>query len=101
MNRRSKGGEEDREDDAEQSHNLPDSYCTIMLNHRKVYRTRTKPKNAIPFFNAGTERFVADWRTTEVMISVRDSREARTTRSWVLFIYLSGVCLRSAARSCK
>ena len=65
----------DREDEAEQSEDLPSSYCTIILNHKKVYRSRTKPKNSKPFFNAGTERFIRDWRTTEVMISVRDSRE--------------------------
>jgi hypothetical protein len=69
------GDGEDREDEAEQSDDLPDSYCAIILNHRKIYRTRTKPKNAKPFFNAGTERFVQDWRTTEVIISVRDARE--------------------------
>lgn len=66
---------EDREDEAEQSDAMPDSYCTIILNHQKVYRTRTKPKNAKPFFNAGTERFVRDWKTAELIVSVRDSRE--------------------------
>jgi hypothetical protein len=66
----------DREDEAEQSDDLPSSYCTIILNHKKVYRTRTKPKNSKPFFNAGTERFIRDWRHTEVMVSVRDSRES-------------------------
>ena len=66
------GGED--EDEAEQA-DLPSSYATIIMNHQKIYRTRTKPKNAKPFFNAGTERFVKDWRTTEVMISVRDDRE--------------------------
>ncbi|KAK0736491.1 hypothetical protein B0T21DRAFT_393179 [Apiosordaria backusii] len=53
----------------------PDGYCTIILNHTQVYRTRTKPKNAHPFFNAGTERFVRDWKSAEVIIAVRDSRE--------------------------
>ena len=53
---------------------LPSSYCTVILNHQKIFRTRTKPKNAKPFFNAGTERLIRDWRSTEVMISVRDSR---------------------------
>lgn len=72
---RGAGDGEDREDEAERSDELPDSYCTIILNHRKVYRTRTKPKNAKPFFNAGTERFVKDWRAAEVIVSVRDSRE--------------------------
>jgi hypothetical protein len=37
--------------------------------------TRTKPKNAKPFFNAGIEHFVRDWQSAEVMISCRDSRE--------------------------
>ena len=56
------------------SDDLPSAYCTIILNHQKIFKTRTKPKNTKPFFNAGTERIVRDWRTTEVMISVRDSR---------------------------
>jgi hypothetical protein len=54
---------------------LPSSYATIIMNHQKIFRTRTKPKNGKPFFNAGTERFVKDWRSTEIMISVRDDRE--------------------------
>lgn len=32
-----------------QDDDLPSSYCTIMLNHQKVFRTRTKPKNSKPF----------------------------------------------------
>lgn len=68
-------GDEDDEDETEAGRDLPDSYCTIILNHRKVYRTRTKPKDAKPFFNAGTERFVPDWRTGEIIISVRDRRD--------------------------
>ncbi|KAI4723049.1 hypothetical protein E4T48_00610 [Aureobasidium sp. EXF-10727] len=58
----------------EQGDELPSCYCNIILNHQKIYRTRVKPKNAKPFFNAGTERFVRDWRTAEVYISVRDAR---------------------------
>ncbi|KIX97700.1 uncharacterized protein Z520_06478 [Fonsecaea multimorphosa CBS 102226] len=68
-------GNDNREDEAEQNDDLPSSYATIILNHQKIYRTRTKPKNAKPFFNAGTERFVPDWKAAEVMISVRDDRE--------------------------
>ena len=64
----------DNEDEAEESHDLPSSYCTVILNHQKIYRTRTKPKNAKPFFNAGTEKFIRDWRTTEIIVSVRDAR---------------------------
>ncbi|OCT54560.1 C2 (Calcium/lipid-binding, CaLB) [Cladophialophora carrionii] len=66
---------DNREDEAEQSDDMPSSYATIILNHQKIYRTRTKPKNAKPFFNAGTERFVADWKTAEVMVAVLDDRE--------------------------
>jgi hypothetical protein len=53
---------------------LPSSYCNLIINHRKVFKTRTKPQNAKPFFNAGTERFIADWQNAEVHIGVRDSR---------------------------
>ena len=53
---------------------LPSSYCAVILNHQKIFMTRTKPKNNKPFFNAGTERMVRDWRATEIMIAVRDSR---------------------------
>ncbi|KUI53527.1 hypothetical protein VP1G_00950 [Cytospora mali] len=63
-------GEETETDD-----DMPDSYCSIILNHKTVYRSRTKPKNSKPFFNAGTERFIKDWRNTEIIVSVRDSRE--------------------------
>jgi hypothetical protein len=75
LQKRDKSNSGDREDEAEQSDDLPSSYCTIILNHQKIFMTRTKPKNAKPFFNAGAERFIRDWRNTEVMISVRDSRE--------------------------
>ncbi|KAL8971811.1 MAG: hypothetical protein Q9183_000876 [Haloplaca sp. 2 TL-2023] len=62
-------------DDAEgQKDDLPSSYCTVILNHQKIFQTRTKPKNSQPFFNAGTERFVRDWRNTEVILYVRDAR---------------------------
>lgn len=64
-------GESDEEEGAG---DLPSSYCTVILNHQKVFKTRTKPKNAKPFFNAGTEHLIRDWRNTEIIISVRDSR---------------------------
>ena len=64
--------EADAED--EDSDDLPSAYCTIILNHSMVYKTRTKPKNAKPFFNAGCERFIRDWRTSELIVSVRDAR---------------------------
>ena len=64
----------DEGDDTKEENDLPSSYATIILDHQTVFRTRTKPKNPNPFFNAGTERFIRDWRNTEVIVSVRDSR---------------------------
>jgi hypothetical protein len=64
----SEGGE------GEEGEDLPSAYCSIIINQQKVYRTRTKMKNNNPFYDAGTERFIRDWRTTDVIISVRDGR---------------------------
>jgi hypothetical protein len=61
-------------DEEEGGDDLPSAYCTIIINHKKVFKTRTKPKNSKPFFNAGCERFIRDVRNTEVHISVRDAR---------------------------
>lgn len=61
-------------DEEEEGEGLPSAYCTIILNHKKVFKTRTKPKNSKPFFNAGCERFIRDVRNTEIHIAVRDAR---------------------------
>ncbi|KAK5136321.1 hypothetical protein LTR08_003694 [Meristemomyces frigidus] len=58
----------------EQGGDLPTSYCTILYNDELVYRTRSKAVSSQPIFNAGTERFVRDWRSTIVTVTVRDSR---------------------------
>ncbi|KAI0398109.1 hypothetical protein F5Y17DRAFT_412319 [Xylariaceae sp. FL0594] len=75
LQKQDKGDGGDDEEEAEKADDMPDSYCTIILNHKKIFKTRTKPKNSKPFFNAGTERFIRDWRSTEVIVSVRDARE--------------------------
>ncbi|KAH7032642.1 uncharacterized protein B0I36DRAFT_347821 [Microdochium trichocladiopsis] len=75
LQKEDKGQGGDHEDESERSDDMPDSYCTVIINHKKVYRTRTKPKNSKPFFNAGTERFISNWQDTEVIVSVRDARE--------------------------
>lgn len=54
--------------------NLPTSYCTILFNDELVYKTRSKAVSSQPIFNAGTERFVRDWRSAIVTITVRDQR---------------------------
>ncbi|KAF2277636.1 uncharacterized protein EI97DRAFT_432495 [Westerdykella ornata] len=54
--------------------NLPTSYCTILFNDTLVYKTRSKAVSSQPIFNAGTERFIRDWRSAIVTVTVRDSR---------------------------
>lgn len=58
----------------EQSKKLPSSYCTILINDELVYKTRTKVVSSKPIFEAGTERFIRDWRSAIVTVTVRDSR---------------------------
>ncbi|KAH8835048.1 hypothetical protein DL96DRAFT_1729312 [Flagelloscypha sp. PMI_526] len=60
--------EEDESDD------LPSPYCTVIINHQVLYRTRTKLKTTKPFFNACTERFIRNWQNTTIMIAAKDSR---------------------------
>ncbi|EXJ95409.1 hypothetical protein A1O1_00530 [Capronia coronata CBS 617.96] len=58
----------------EESIRLPTSYCTILFNDALVYRTRAKAVSSKPIFNAGTERFMRDWRSGMVTVTVRDQR---------------------------
>ncbi|KAL1839756.1 hypothetical protein VTJ49DRAFT_1179 [Mycothermus thermophilus] len=53
---------------------LPSAYCTILVNDELVYKTRTKAVSSRPIFEAGTEKFVRDWRACVVTVTVRDSR---------------------------
>ncbi|KAF8150751.1 hypothetical protein B0H34DRAFT_791097 [Crassisporium funariophilum] len=69
---RESGVKADAEDD--EADDLPSAYCTIIINQQRVYKTRTKMKSNNPYYDAGTEKFIRDWTTTDVMISVRDSR---------------------------
>ncbi|GAC97607.1 hypothetical protein PHSY_005193 [Pseudozyma hubeiensis SY62] len=59
------------EDDPDRA---PSAYCRIILNDEVIFQTRTKALNANPFYNAGTERFVRDWRRTLIMVVVYDFR---------------------------
>ncbi|KAF8071734.1 hypothetical protein FPV67DRAFT_894061 [Lyophyllum atratum] len=66
------GVREEGED--EESEDLPSAYCTVIVNHQRVYRTRTKMKSEKPYFDASTEKFIRDWRNSIVIIAVRDAR---------------------------
>ncbi|PPQ99130.1 hypothetical protein CVT24_009320 [Panaeolus cyanescens] len=70
---RQSGVEDSTVDD--EARDLPSAYCTIIVNQQKVYKTRTKMKSGNPYYDAGTERFIRDWVSTDVIISVRDSRQ--------------------------
>lgn len=68
-------GQDDEGNDAEGIDNdLPSSYCTVILNQEKIFKTRTKPKNSKPFFNASIEHMIRDWRSTEIMVAINDRR---------------------------
>ncbi|KIH93494.1 hypothetical protein SPBR_04042 [Sporothrix brasiliensis 5110] len=58
----------------EQGKRLPSAYCTIIINDELVYKTRTKVVSSKPIFEAGTERFIRDWRSAIATVTVRDSR---------------------------
>ena len=58
----------------EEAKELPSSYCTILFNDVLMYRTRSKAVTSKPIFNAGTEKFIRDWRSAYVTVTVRDSR---------------------------
>ncbi|KAL2073399.1 hypothetical protein VTL71DRAFT_10723 [Oculimacula yallundae] len=58
----------------EEHKKLPSGYCTILFNDELVYRTRTKAVSSKPIFNAGTERFIRDWRSGIITVTVRDQR---------------------------
>ncbi|KAK2736603.1 hypothetical protein FQN57_000720 [Myotisia sp. PD_48] len=58
----------------EEGKECPSSYCKINLNDEPVFCTRTKAVSSKPVFNAGTERFVRDWRSAFVTVTVRDQR---------------------------
>lgn len=53
---------------------LPSAYCTILINDELAYKTRTKVVSSKPIFEAGTERFIRDWRSCIATVTVRDSR---------------------------
>ncbi|THG95827.1 hypothetical protein EW026_g5890 [Hermanssonia centrifuga] len=65
---------QDTSEPAEEGEHLPNSYCEIILNDDMIYKTRVKQYSSMPYFEAGTERFVRDWREAIVRIQVRDAR---------------------------
>ncbi|TFK47021.1 hypothetical protein OE88DRAFT_1666844 [Heliocybe sulcata] len=65
---------QDTEEPEEEGENLPNGYCEVILNDDLIYKTRVKQYTSMPYFEAGTERFVRDWRETVVRVQVRDAR---------------------------
>ncbi len=77
----------------EQSKKLPSSYCTILINDDLAYKTRTKVVSSKPIFEAGTERFIRDWRSAIVTVTVRDSRNRQHDPIIGVVSYLLCCCL--------
>ena len=48
---RESGVREDAEDNVEED-DMPSAYCTVIINHQRVYKTRTKMKSNNPFVSA-------------------------------------------------
>lgn len=67
-------GGQDTSEPAQEGEHLPNSYCEIIVNDDMVYKTRVKQYSSMPYFEAGTERFVRDWKDTVVRVQVRDAR---------------------------
>ncbi|EJD51313.1 hypothetical protein AURDEDRAFT_159718 [Auricularia subglabra TFB-10046 SS5] len=65
---------QDTDEPGEQNANLPSAYCEIVVNDDLVYKTRVKQYSTMPFFEAGTEVFVRNWRKAVARVVVRDSR---------------------------
>jgi hypothetical protein len=65
---------QDTSEPAQEGSNLPNSYCEIIINDDMVYKTRVKQYSSMPYFEAGTERFVRNWQDAVVRIQVRDAR---------------------------
>ena len=71
-------GQDYIEAENEESSEAPSSYCTIIVNDQTIYKTRKKPFSFTPVFNAGTEKFIADWRSTMLCVVVYDARYRET-----------------------
>ncbi|KAN0065653.1 hypothetical protein ACQY0O_000783 [Thecaphora frezii] len=67
-------GQEVSEPIGDASPDAPSSYVEILICDSLVYRTRTKMQSRAPIFQAGTERFIRNWQTATVMLTVREAR---------------------------
>ncbi|PCH37535.1 hypothetical protein WOLCODRAFT_128544, partial [Wolfiporia cocos MD-104 SS10] len=90
-------GQDAGEETQEEAEGLPSSYCTISLNDELLYETRVKPITSSPMFNAGTERFVRDWRKAHVTVTVKDRRMRENDAVLgVVFMKLSDVFVNAS-----
>lgn len=76
---------QDTDEPSEQTANLPSAYCEIVINDDMVYKTRVKQYTTMPFFEAGTEKFIRNFEDAVVRVvgeSVRLSRRCLLTDSY-------------------
>lgn len=65
---------QDTDEASEASDNLPSGYCEIIVNDDMVYKTRVKQYTTNPYYEAGTEVFLRDFKDGVLRVVVRDSR---------------------------
>ncbi|WBW75526.1 tricalbin, C2 domain protein (phospholipid binding) ER-plasma membrane tethering protein Tcb2 [Schizosaccharomyces osmophilus] len=59
---------------SEEGGDLPSSYVCVDMNDALTYKTRTKVYSSNPIYNAGSEKFVKDWRNAIICFTVRNFR---------------------------
>jgi Ca2+-dependent lipid-binding protein len=53
---------------------FPSTYAEVYLNDQKFYRTRFKPSNPQPYWNAAVERFVPNYKSSMLHVVVKDHK---------------------------
>lgn len=83
--------------DEEDGSSAPSSYCNVIINDQIVFRTREKAFSRRPFYNAGTERFIRNWKTCVIMVNVRHSiMREHDTLIGVIYLKLADVFANSS-----
>lgn len=88
----------------EDGETLPNAYCTVIINHKKIFKTRTKPKNAKPFVSSHGlhcgERSVGFWSDPAwgIVQCWRRALRARLAKHFDHNLHPRCACLRGTAR---
>lgn len=74
----------------EDGDHLPNAYCTVILNHQKIFKTRTKPRNSKPFVSqilVSVPIQIAGVTSSSSTLELNDSFEIGEPHlSWLVFV---------------